>query len=109
MVRTYNPRSLALREGSGDRRSLGTQGLTSLVSVCSTFSERYTAAIVAVLARVLIAVVKHHDQRNLGRKGVIWLMFPCHCSASKKIKTGTQTGKEMKTGVDAESLEGAAY
>jgi hypothetical protein len=38
--------------------------------------------------------MKH--QRNLGKKGFIWIALPQHCSSLKKIKTGTQSGKEFE-------------
>ena len=43
---------------------------------------------ISVLVRVTIAMMKHHDQNNLERKGFIWLTFPHHCSSSKKVGTG---------------------
>jgi hypothetical protein len=39
---------------------------------------------VFVSVRVTIAVMKHHDQNNLGRKGFVWLTFPYHCSTLRK-------------------------
>jgi hypothetical protein len=47
-----------------------------------------------VSVRVTIAVTKHHDQNNLGRKGFIRLTLPHHCSSSKESRTGTQAGQE---------------
>jgi hypothetical protein len=35
-----------------------------------------------VLIRVAGAVMKHHDQRNLMRKGFLWLTLPYCCSSS---------------------------
>ena len=29
--------------------------------------------------------MKHHDQRDLGRKGFIWLQLPNHCLSLKEI------------------------
>ena len=43
---------------------------------------------------VSVAVMKHHEQSNLGRKGFLWLALPQHCSSSKEVKTGTQVGQE---------------
>jgi hypothetical protein len=40
-----------------------------------------------VLVRVTVAVMKHHDQNNLGREEFIWLMLPYHSSSSKKVRT----------------------
>ena len=44
-----------------------------------------------VLVRVSIAVVKHHGQSKLGRKGLILLTLPRHCSSLKEVRTGAQT------------------
>lgn len=42
-----------------------------------------------------MAVMKHYDERRLGRKGFIRLMLP-HCSSSsKEVRTETQTGKKL--------------
>ena len=49
---------------------------------------------ITVLVRVTIAVMKHHDQGNLGKKGFIQLTLPYHCSSSKEVRTGTQTWQE---------------
>lgn len=50
--------------------------------------------ILPVLVRVSSPMMKQHDQRNLGRKGFIWLTLPQHCLSSKKVRTGTQIGQE---------------
>jgi hypothetical protein len=52
--------------------------------------ERIWAS-VTVLVRITIAVVKHHEQKYLGRKGVIWFILLHHCSSLKEFRTGTQT------------------
>lgn len=36
--------------------------------------------------RVVIAAMKHHGQRNLGRKGFVQLMSPPHSSSSKETR-----------------------
>jgi hypothetical protein len=62
-----------------------------------------------ILVRVSIAVTKYYDQKNkLGRKGFIQHTLPYHCSSSKEVKTGTQTGQEPGTGADAEARKDAA-
>lgn len=38
----------------------------------------------AGLSRVTITAMKQHDQSHLGRKWLLWLRFPYHCSPSKK-------------------------
>jgi hypothetical protein len=47
-----------------------------------------------VYVRVTIAVIIHHDQSNLGKRGFIWLTLPHHCSSSTEVRKGTQTGQE---------------
>jgi hypothetical protein len=59
-----------------------------------------------VLVRVTIVVMKHHDQSNLGRKGLIWLTLPHHCSSFKEVRTGTQAYRNPEAGADAEAMEG---
>lgn len=60
-------------------------------------------------------MMKHHDQRNLGRKGFVWLVFPHHCSPLKEVRAGTQAGLAAGTqaGLEAGAMQwprtGAAY
>jgi hypothetical protein len=54
------------------------------------------AAQKTVLVRVTVAVLKHHDQSNLGRKGFIRLMPPHHSSSSEEVRTGIQAGQEPR-------------
>lgn len=49
-----------------------------------------------VLVRVSIAVMKHHGQCNLGRKGFVGLPLSQHFSSLKK------SGQEMKEGRNQE-------
>ena len=58
----------------------------------------------SVLVRASIAVMKHYDQSNLGRKGFVWLTLPHHCSSLKEVRTGTQ-GRNKEAGADAEAME----
>jgi hypothetical protein len=51
---------------------------------------------VIVLVRVTVAVMKHHGQSNLWRKGLVWFMLHHHCSSSNEATTGTQTGQETR-------------
>ena len=44
------------------------------------------------LVMITTAVIKHHDQRQLGKERLIWL--PYHCLSPKKIKTWTLAGQE---------------
>jgi hypothetical protein len=45
---------------------------------------------------VTIAVMKHHEQSNLGRKGFIQLTFPHHNLSSKEVGIGTQAGADTE-------------
>ncbi|ERE75254.1 hypothetical protein H671_4g12780 [Cricetulus griseus] len=59
---------------------------------------------------VSIAMRKHHDQKQLGKKR-IYLTFPYHSSSLKEVRTGTQARQELKqdrnleAGADAEAVE----
>lgn len=44
--------------------------------------------------RVTIAVMKPHDQSNLGKKGFIQLTLPHCCLSLKEVRTGIQTGQK---------------
>ena len=51
----------------------------------------------SVLVWVSVAMAKHHNQKQLGRKGFIGLsLLPHYCSSLKDIRTGTQTGQEPR-------------
>ena len=43
---------------------------------------------------IIIAVIQHFDQSNLGRKGFIWLVVPHLSQSLKEIRPGTQSGQE---------------
>jgi hypothetical protein len=58
---------------------------------------------VVVLVRVSVAVMKHHDQSNLGRKGFILLTLPHHSPLLKEAKAGTQ-GMKLEAGTEAETM-----
>lgn len=61
-----------------------------------------------VLVRVTAVMMKYHDQKQVGEESVsfLWLTLS-HCSlSSKKIRVGTQAGRNLKVGADAESTEG---
>jgi hypothetical protein len=55
---------------------------------------------------VIIAMMKHHDQRNLGEKGLLGLQFPYHCSLAKKVRQELKKGRNLETGADVEAMEG---
>jgi hypothetical protein len=49
---------------------------------------------VSILVGATIGVIKHCDQSNLERKGLIWLLLPHHSSSSKEVRTGTEAGQK---------------
>ena len=69
---------------------------TSLLAVSGFLGQNYRKVVTStVLVRVTIAVIKHHDQSNLGGKGFNWLlMLPNHSSLPKEDRTRTQTGRK---------------
>jgi hypothetical protein len=56
--------------------------------------SRRDGPVIRARLRVSIAVVKHHDESNLERKGFIQLTLPYHCSSLKEFRTGTHTGQD---------------
>jgi hypothetical protein len=40
--------------------------------------KRQKSVLATVLIKVTIAVIKHHGQSNMGRKELIYLIFPYH-------------------------------
>jgi hypothetical protein len=54
-----------------------------------------------VLVRVTIAVLKPHDQSNLGRKRLIWLAPPYHFHHQRKLAQA----RNLEAGADAEAME----
>ena len=48
-----------------------------------------------ILVKVTIAVIKDHNQSNLGRKVFMWLTFIfTSLVLIREVRTGTQTGQE---------------
>jgi len=43
--------------------------------------------------------------RKLRRKLFIWLTLAYHCSSPKEVWTGTQQGRKVEAGADAEAME----
>jgi hypothetical protein len=57
--------------------------------------------------RVIIAVMKHHDQSNgFGEEWVYPVYFPHHSSSSKEIRTEFKQGRNPEAGADTEAMEG---
>ena len=44
--------------------------------------------------RVTISVMKHHDQKQVGRQGFTWVTFPHFSLSLNEARTGNQTGQE---------------
>jgi hypothetical protein len=59
--------------------------------------------------RVTIAVMKHPDQMNSGRKRFIWLTLPHHCHRWRKSGQELTQGRNLEAGADTEGMAGAAY
>ena len=55
---------------------------------------------------VSIAVVKHHDQSKLGRKGFIQLRLPHLSSSPKEVRARTQAGQEARGRPDSKAIAG---
>lgn len=47
-----------------------------------------------VIDRLTIVKMEHNEKCNLGRKGIIKLILPCHCLSLKGARTETQIGQE---------------
>lgn len=47
-----------------------------------------------VLVRITMAMMKHHDHKQVGRRGFTQLTLPHHSPSLKEVKAGTQTGPE---------------
>jgi hypothetical protein len=60
---------------------------------------------VIFLIMVLIAVMKHYDQKSGWEKRVIWLKLPYCCSLLKEFRTGTEIEQELMQ----RPWRGAAY
>ena len=62
----------------------------------------------SVLVRASIAVIKHHDQKQLVEERVCFsLQFAVH-HPGKSDRPETQ-GRDLEAGADAEAMEGAVY
>lgn len=68
----------------------------------SGFSQQYYP--VSVKATATTAVMEHHDQGNLWRKRLIWLILPHHCSSSEASLDRNSSGQEHEGAADAEAM-----
>ena len=48
-------------------------------------------------------MIKHHDQKQLGKKGLIWLILPLHSPLSKKKSEQELSKMELKARTEAEN------
>jgi hypothetical protein len=55
-----------------------------------------------VIVRTTIAVIKHHDQKHLGRKGFVWFTY-LNCSPLRKPMQKLKLGRNLKEGADAKA------
>jgi hypothetical protein len=51
-------------------------------------------------------MIKCHNPDNLGKRGFILLTLPHHNSSLKKAGQELKMGRDLKTGADAEVMEG---
>jgi hypothetical protein len=71
--------------------------------------EPVGAYLISILVRVTILVMKLHGQSKLERKEFTWLILPQHCSSSKEVRTGTQQERKLRSGFDAQAMEGSHF
>lgn len=57
--------------------------------------KRFITKFFSVKVRDSRAVMKHHDQSNLGRKEFISLTVPYNSSSPEAVRTGTEAGQEV--------------
>lgn len=57
-------------------------------------------------AVLLLTVMKHRDQSTSGRKVLVQLTLPHHCSSLKEVR---RQGRILEAGANAKAVEGAAY
>jgi len=62
-----------------------------------------------ILLRVTIALISHHDQKQIGEERVYLPYTAMLHSSLKEVRMGTQTGLEPGGRADAEAPIGAAY
>ena len=58
-----------------------------------------------VLVRDPIAVMKHHDQRDLGREGFVWLCFHITVQHQRKSGLDLKQGRKLEAGADIQATE----
>jgi hypothetical protein len=56
--------------------------------------------------RIIIVVMKRHDQKQLGAEGLFGLHLHIAVSSLKEVGTGTKTGRNLEAGTDAEAMGG---
>lgn len=60
---------------------------------------------VGTCLRVSIAVIKYHDQKQLEKERISFILqFSDHTPSLRKVRTGTQ-GRKLVTGTSAEAIE----
>ena len=59
-----------------------------------------------VLIRVTIAMIKHYDQKRLGRGGLFGLHFHIHSLSLKEVGTEPQTRQNLNAGADTVTMKG---
>lgn len=56
------------------------------------------------LVMASIAMVKHHNQKKLGKESLFHLTLPHHCPSLKEVKEGAQ-GRNLEAGTQVEAVE----
>jgi hypothetical protein len=91
---------------SGSRVAVKVHLTLSWDHVCEDYPMKEKRKFIkTVLAIVVISVMKHHDQNNLGRKVFIWLTFPNHWLSLKEVRIYTQQGRNLVAGADVEAMK----
>ena len=59
-----------------------------------------------VSIKVTVAVMKHHDQKQLEEERVLFLTAPCNTSHQKQRGQELTRGRNQKAGADREAMDG---
>lgn len=66
-------------------------------------------SLLAGLVRVSVAMMKSHDQSNLGRKEFLWLTLPQHSLPLKEVRTAIQMAGRWRQELSQRPWRGTAY
>lgn len=74
------------------------------VNLTECVKEKYPVSV-----KVSVAMVKHHNQDNLGKRGFISSYTSRQQSSSRKVRKRTQTGLKLEAGAAAEATEESCF